>query len=78
MVLHVFSTFSDQCQVLSCDDGHRSKTREWASRVRSLERQGVAHFAELASAHGDLTHLKESVALAERLLADGRSALLTV
>lgn len=64
--LRSLATLDEQRQPLCYADRLHADACESAARVQSLEYQVMAHPAELASACGDMTRLKEPVEAAQR------------
>lgn len=78
MALRSLKIPDEQRQLLYCIDLLHSDAQKSVALVQSLERQGAAHFAELASGHGHMAGLEEFVEVTQRQLVDAESTLLAV
>lgn len=65
LVLHGLNTLAEQHPLLFCVDGWRPEAQDSGFCVLLLDCRAAVHSAELASALGDMTHLEESVTVAQ-------------
>lgn len=74
LALRASNTLHEQCYLLSSVEWLHSDVRVSAAPVQSRECQVAALSVELVSERGDRTQLEESVAVAQRALADAQLA----
>lgn len=73
-----FSILDEKRRLLSSIDRLGSDARDLEEHGQWLESQISAHSAKLASVHGDMTRVEESIEVAQRQLTDVQSSLLSV